>query len=164
MLGILVQSSAAISRRYLYSVFLWRTRARAVAPPLACRASKLRFDAEEDFKTRARAAVTKLQGGDEEVLAAWKLLCEISRRVRASATPSLPLLNPQHPHSPPPPSTHARARAALSLPPLSGEALRRHLKCICAQRRRSANAVCKSWKSQMQDGHGHGRGRVLGAA
>lgn len=46
------------------------------------RASKLRFDAEEDFKTRARAAVTKLQGGDKEMLAAWKLLCEISRRVR----------------------------------------------------------------------------------
>jgi len=44
------------------------------------KASKLRFDAEEDFKTRARAAVTKLQGGDKEMLAAWKLLCEISRR------------------------------------------------------------------------------------
>ena len=59
----------------------------------------MRFDAEEDFKTRARAAVTKLQGGDEEVLAAWKLLCEISRRVRAFATLPLP---------PPKPPTHAR--------------------------------------------------------
>lgn len=46
-----------------------------------CRESKRRFDEEEDFKARAREAVTKLQSGDPAFLAAWKLLCEISRKV-----------------------------------------------------------------------------------
>lgn len=44
------------------------------------KASKKRFDEEDDFKTRARAAVTKLQGGDADMLASWKLLCDISRK------------------------------------------------------------------------------------
>lgn len=44
------------------------------------RASKARFDAEEDFKQRAREAVTRLQSGDEASLAAWRRICEASRR------------------------------------------------------------------------------------
>jgi tRNA synthetases class I (R) len=47
-----------------------------------CRESKRRFDEEEDFKARAREAVTKLQAGDPAFLEAWRLLCEISRKVR----------------------------------------------------------------------------------
>ena len=44
------------------------------------KASKKRFDAEEDFKARARAAVTNLQGGDPQSEAAWRRICEASRR------------------------------------------------------------------------------------
>ncbi|GBF91032.1 hypothetical protein Rsub_03887 [Raphidocelis subcapitata] len=44
------------------------------------RASKARFDAEEDFKLRAREAVTRLQSGDEASLAAWRRICDASRR------------------------------------------------------------------------------------
>ena len=44
------------------------------------KASKKRFDLEEDFKARARAAVTRLQGGDPQSEAAWRRICEASRR------------------------------------------------------------------------------------
>jgi arginyl-tRNA synthetase len=44
------------------------------------RASKQRFDEDEGFKTRAREAVTKLQSGDKESLAAWNRICDASRR------------------------------------------------------------------------------------
>jgi arginyl-tRNA synthetase len=44
------------------------------------RASKERFDAEDDFKARARAAVTRLQAGDPDFIRAWQLLCDISRK------------------------------------------------------------------------------------
>ncbi|KAI3424703.1 hypothetical protein D9Q98_008093 [Chlorella vulgaris] len=44
------------------------------------RAAKLRFDEEEDFKTRAREAVTELQGGRPEYLQAWQRICDASRR------------------------------------------------------------------------------------
>lgn len=44
------------------------------------RASKKRFDEDEDFKTRSREAVTKLQGGDEEFLRAWRRICDASRQ------------------------------------------------------------------------------------
>jgi arginyl-tRNA synthetase len=44
------------------------------------RAAKARFDAEEDFKERAREAVTKLQGGDEASLQAWRRICAASRK------------------------------------------------------------------------------------
>lgn len=44
------------------------------------RASKQRFDAEEDFKTRAREAVTKLQSGDPVMIKAWKRICEASSK------------------------------------------------------------------------------------
>lgn len=43
------------------------------------RASKKRFDEDPDFKTRAREAVLRLQGGDKEALQAWTIICEISR-------------------------------------------------------------------------------------
>ena len=44
------------------------------------KAAKKRFDAEEDFKARAREAVTRLQGGDPAATAAWKTICAASRR------------------------------------------------------------------------------------
>lgn len=44
------------------------------------RASKERFDADPEFKARARAAVTRLQAGDPDFIRAWQLLCDISRK------------------------------------------------------------------------------------
>jgi len=44
------------------------------------KAAKKRFDADDDFKTRAREGVVKLQAGDAEALAAWESLCEASRK------------------------------------------------------------------------------------
>lgn len=43
------------------------------------KAAKKRFDKDEDFKTRAREGVVKLQAGNEEELAAWQALCAASR-------------------------------------------------------------------------------------
>jgi len=43
------------------------------------KAAKKRFDVDEDFKTRAREGVVKLQAGNEDELAAWKALCAASR-------------------------------------------------------------------------------------
>jgi arginyl-tRNA synthetase len=43
------------------------------------KAAKKRFDEDEDFKTRARARVVTLQSGDAFSLAAWGVLCDISR-------------------------------------------------------------------------------------
>ncbi|KXS11511.1 arginyl-tRNA synthetase [Gonapodya prolifera JEL478] len=44
------------------------------------RAAKKRFDDDEDFKTRARVAVTKLQGGDPDSIRRWQRICDASRR------------------------------------------------------------------------------------
>ncbi|KXZ44683.1 hypothetical protein GPECTOR_63g12 [Gonium pectorale] len=44
------------------------------------RAAKKRFDEEEEFKTRAREAVTRLQSGDPVSLASWQRICAASRR------------------------------------------------------------------------------------
>jgi arginyl-tRNA synthetase len=44
------------------------------------RESKKRFDADPEFKKRAQLQVVKLQGGDEATLAAWKMICDISRK------------------------------------------------------------------------------------
>jgi len=44
------------------------------------RASKKEFDADPEFKNRAHLGVVKLQGGDEPTLAAWTLICDISRK------------------------------------------------------------------------------------
>ena len=43
--------------------------------------SKKRFDDDADFKARAYAAVVKLQSGQEDHIAAWKLICDVSREV-----------------------------------------------------------------------------------
>ena len=44
------------------------------------RASKQRFDADPAFKKEAQLQVVKLQGGDEVALAAWQMICNISRK------------------------------------------------------------------------------------
>src|SRR3989338_2226342 len=44
------------------------------------RASKERFDADEEFKRKAHLKVVQLQAGDPETVQAWKKLCEISRK------------------------------------------------------------------------------------
>ncbi|GLT61515.1 hypothetical protein SLA2020_342160 [Shorea laevis] len=41
--------------------------------------SKLRFDADPDFKERAQRAVVRLQGGEDRYRRAWAQICEISR-------------------------------------------------------------------------------------
>lgn len=43
------------------------------------KAAKKRFDADEEFKNRAREGVVKLQAGNKEELAAWEALCAASR-------------------------------------------------------------------------------------
>lgn len=42
--------------------------------------AKLRFDTDEDFKTRSREAVVDLQAGEETATKAWKVLCAQSRQ------------------------------------------------------------------------------------
>ena len=42
--------------------------------------SKKLFDEDESFKTEARNGVVKLQGGDKEILKAWEIICDVSRR------------------------------------------------------------------------------------
>lgn len=42
--------------------------------------SKKCFDQDAEFKKRSQLQVVKLQGGDPEALAAWKAICEISRK------------------------------------------------------------------------------------
>jgi len=44
------------------------------------KASKKRFDDEEDFKKRAYQRVVDLQGGNLDVRKAWQMICEVSRR------------------------------------------------------------------------------------
>ena len=41
--------------------------------------AKKRFDADEDFKKTAQENVVKLQSGDENCLAGWRMLCQLSR-------------------------------------------------------------------------------------
>ncbi|KAL7564846.1 hypothetical protein ACA910_001591 [Epithemia clementina (nom. ined.)] len=43
------------------------------------KAAKKRFDEDDDFKTRARQNVVKLQSGNPEEVAAWEALCAASR-------------------------------------------------------------------------------------
>lgn len=42
--------------------------------------SKERFGSDEDFKKKAYSCVVRLQSGDDEIVAAWKLICNVSRR------------------------------------------------------------------------------------
>lgn len=44
------------------------------------KASKSRFDQDEEFKKRAYACVVKLQNFDEEYIQAWNLICDVSRK------------------------------------------------------------------------------------
>lgn len=44
------------------------------------KASKKRFDDDENFKDRARKMVVALQGGDKVALDAWQKICEVSRK------------------------------------------------------------------------------------
>lgn len=46
---------------------------------LLYKAAKKRFDVDEEFKTRAREGVVKLQAGNPEEVAAWDSLCAASR-------------------------------------------------------------------------------------
>jgi arginyl-tRNA synthetase len=43
------------------------------------KAAKGRFDEDADFKKQSQLNVVALQGGDEECLKIWKLLCDVSR-------------------------------------------------------------------------------------
>lgn len=49
-------------------------------PQVLYKKAKARFDEDEDFKARARQAVTLLQAGDPQHVDAWKRICEASRR------------------------------------------------------------------------------------
>ncbi|KAH7954186.1 hypothetical protein HPB49_016258 [Dermacentor silvarum] len=42
--------------------------------------SKVRFDSDEEFKKRAYACVVKLQSHDQDMMSAWKLICDVSRQ------------------------------------------------------------------------------------
>jgi arginyl-tRNA synthetase len=44
------------------------------------KAAKARFDSDPDFKKVSQLEVVELQGGNEDSLKAWKIICEISRR------------------------------------------------------------------------------------
>eukprot|EP00898_Chlorokybus_atmophyticus_P004813 jgi/Chlat1/5332/Chrsp35S05264 len=43
------------------------------------KASKLKFDADEEFRKRAQLAVVKLQSGEPAIREAWKRICDVSR-------------------------------------------------------------------------------------
>jgi arginyl-tRNA synthetase len=47
---------------------------------LLYKAAKKRFDADENFKRRAREGVVRLQAGNAEEIAAWESLCAASRK------------------------------------------------------------------------------------
>lgn len=58
---------------------------KEVVPPVSdlqefYKASKKRFDEEEAFKLRAYQRVVDLQGGNADVLKAWNLICDASRK------------------------------------------------------------------------------------
>ena len=40
----------------------------------------MRFDQEEDFKKRAYKAVVDLQNHQPQVIEAWQLICDVSRK------------------------------------------------------------------------------------
>jgi arginyl-tRNA synthetase len=44
------------------------------------RASKQRFDADEEFKRQSQQEVSTLQSGDPESIKAWKIICDISEK------------------------------------------------------------------------------------
>jgi len=59
----------------------YKTRSPPIGDLLAFyKASKQRFDNEEDFKKRAYECVVKLQAFDPDIIHAWKLICTVSRQ------------------------------------------------------------------------------------
>lgn len=40
----------------------------------------MRFDSDEEFKTRAYANVVKLQNHEPNVIKGWELICDVSRK------------------------------------------------------------------------------------
>lgn len=59
----------------------YKTRSPPIGDLLAFyKASKQRFDNEEDFKKRAYECVVKLQAFDPDIIHAWKLICAVSRQ------------------------------------------------------------------------------------
>ena len=42
--------------------------------------SKVRFDSDEEFKKRAYSNVVSLQNHDPDVIKAWQLICDVSRK------------------------------------------------------------------------------------
>ncbi|GBP30132.1 Arginine--tRNA ligase, cytoplasmic [Eumeta japonica] len=58
---------------------------RTNSPPISdlqafYKESKKRFDEDSEFKKRAYSCVVQLQSGQSEYIAAWKLICDVSRR------------------------------------------------------------------------------------
>ncbi|XP_045500219.1 arginine--tRNA ligase, cytoplasmic [Colias croceus] len=58
---------------------------KTVSPPISdlqafYKESKKRFDEDEEFKKKAYSCVVELQSGNPDFIAAWKLICEVSRR------------------------------------------------------------------------------------
>ncbi|GCC21963.1 hypothetical protein chiPu_0000346 [Chiloscyllium punctatum] len=56
-----------------------------VSPPIGdlqafYKESKKRFDEEEDFKKRAYVCVVQLQSHNQEIIKAWNLICDVSRK------------------------------------------------------------------------------------
>lgn len=42
--------------------------------------SKVRFDGDEEFKKRAYQAVVRLQSKEPDIIKAWQLICDVSRK------------------------------------------------------------------------------------
>ncbi|CAF0721751.1 unnamed protein product [Adineta steineri] len=58
---------------------------KTVSPPIGdllafYKASKKRFDEDEEFKKRAYVCVVKLQAYDPDIIHAWKMICDVSRK------------------------------------------------------------------------------------
>jgi hypothetical protein len=47
--------------------------------------SKVRFDQEEEFKKSAYKAVVDLQNHEPDVIRAWQLICDVSRKGKSVA-------------------------------------------------------------------------------
>ena len=45
----------------------------------------MRFDQEEEFKKRAYKAVVDLQNHEPDVIRAWQLICDVSRKGKSVA-------------------------------------------------------------------------------
>jgi arginyl-tRNA synthetase len=70
----------AYMRRFVPDVLKNQTRTDLATLMEWYRASKKLFDDDKEFKKEAQLEVVKLQGGSESSLAAWTMICDISRR------------------------------------------------------------------------------------